>query len=160
MNKSSKTIKRRVIEWWAEQIRKGVAQKYRDIYYGGDTHLNNDQIEEIYLSEHPETEQPKPEVLEGNKGDLLEDKYVDKLEREIFRMQTQLTRTDIEVDKLKEENKSLREANERIKEALEDLIERTDRGRNILQSSETNKGYWGIFDTQKAKESLQANPNT
>lgn len=63
----------------------------------------------------------------SNKTTREENNNVDLLQREIFRMQTQLTRKDIEVDELKEENKLLRESNERMKEALEGVIRVADR---------------------------------
>ena len=50
------------------------------------------------LSEHP----TQPEQTD--------DTYIDKLEREIFRTQKQVTKKDIEMEELKEQNKLLREA--------------------------------------------------
>ena len=60
--------------------------------------LTGREIELIYLSEHP----TQPEQTD--------DTYIDKLEREIFRTQKQVTKKDIEMEELKEQNKLLREA--------------------------------------------------
>jgi len=60
--------------------------------------LTGREIEQIYLSEHP----TQPEQTD--------DTYIDKLEREIFRTQKQVTKKDIEMEELKEQNKLLREA--------------------------------------------------
>jgi len=148
MNNSNKTTRELAIEWWRGltiQRQTFMAAQYNPEWEFEMVSSSSGTIERIYLSEHPQTEQPKPEVDE--------DKYVNKLEREIFRMQTQITRKDIEVDELKEENKFLREANERMKEALKDLL--------FHCSPATNSGESDLYvSISKARAALQANPNT
>jgi hypothetical protein len=75
MNNSTKTTRQLAQIWWGK-----LPEKDREILLTYHTNLGTlkdinsmtQSVETIYLSEHPQTEQPKPEVLEGNKGDLLE----------------------------------------------------------------------------------------
>lgn len=62
------------------------------------------------------------------------------------------------IKETKAENEALKVANKELYAALKDLTERADRARGILQSeSSPSKGYWGVLDTQSAKEALNNN---
>ena len=92
--------------------------------------LTGREIELIYLSEHPT--QPEQTIKEET-----EEAYIDKLEREIFKMQSQISKQDIAMEELKEENKLLREALE-----------------IIITSPEWIKNYGGGAVDKKAKSAL------
>ena len=99
MNNDNKTTRELALKWWND-----ITHSEKGLYMEGDfkhrhpQSLTGIEIEHIYLSEHP----TQPEQTD--------DTYIDKLEREIFRTQKQVTKKDIEMEELKEQNKLLREA--------------------------------------------------
>ena len=65
MNNDKITTRSKAIIWWTEQVRNGKAQLYRDKYSSGAMLIDNNEIEMVYLSEHPtETESKKEEGKE------------------------------------------------------------------------------------------------
>lgn len=113
MNKN-KTTKSKAIIWWTEQIRKGTAQKYRDFYHNGDMLLDNEQIEQVYLSEHPQTEEQVKEV------DILDNKLVKWVEDGCPPID--LNKYPSLVVKLASENKRLKEVNKLLVDALDGAL--------------------------------------
>lgn len=58
---------------------------------------------------------------------------------------------DYDLEEIKANAILLSQSKEMAK-TVQDLIERMDRCRTVLQTSYNHKGFWGVLDTEKAKE--------
>lgn len=126
-----------------------IAQNCPQSYKRGEIRL----AKVIFEILNPKTEQPKPEVLEGNKGDILAKWYLIPNSFKPMGELRDCIMVEMEmnvINDLEEENKSLREANERMKEALK-----------WIDKKSFGFIHWTDMDeiNSKAKEALQANPN-
>ncbi|MES2382425.1 MAG: hypothetical protein V4538_15365 [Bacteroidota bacterium] len=148
--------------------------------------LTNGEIEQIYLSEHPETKKEAsfsliPElqklVLEemnemeamsyklymllydltpGGSEFANDPEYCAKWIRENRQQEAKILKEMVKA--AKEKNEALQDKNKHLIEVLVDLMERANRARAILQDPKgIHHGYWGMLDTEKAKEAIQNN---